>query len=83
MENPSAMIPHIITPNVKVLEDFITIKAVERAVLDRLTKKAALYGQDLGPDGLPVESGSTKIDVQAVRDLYETYIIPLTKDVEV
>ena len=46
--------------------------------------QANTYGRDLGPTGEPVE-GSTamKIDAEGVRDLYESYIIPLTKEVEV
>ncbi|KIJ54550.1 hypothetical protein M422DRAFT_153230 [Sphaerobolus stellatus SS14] len=83
IEKPSDFIPHILNPNREALEKLITKPAVERALLVRLEKKAAFYGQDLGPDGTPVESGSTKIDAQAVKDLYETYIIPLTRDVEV
>lgn len=66
------------------MEALITKPAVERALLARLKKKAALYGQDLGPDGHSIENGgSTKIDVEGVQYLYEKYIIPLTKDVEV
>ncbi|KAF8518324.1 chorismate mutase [Gautieria morchelliformis] len=85
IEKPSAFIPHILTPNREALEALITKPAVERALLVRLQKKAAFYGQDLGPDGQPIENGggSTKIDVEGVKDLYEKYIIPLTKDVEV
>lgn len=83
IEKPSDFIPHILNPNPKALEDLITKPAVERALLARLEKKAAFYGQDLGPDGSPLESGSSKIDAQTVRELYETYIIPLTRDVEV
>ena len=83
-EKPSDFIPHILNPNREALEALITKPAVERALLARLKKKAAFYGQDLGPDGQPVENGgSTKIDVEGVKDLYEKYIIPLTKDVEV
>ncbi|KAF8492313.1 chorismate mutase [Hysterangium stoloniferum] len=37
----------------------------------------------LGPDGQPVvDGGSTRIDAEGVKDLYEKYIIPLTKDVD-
>jgi len=57
---------------------------VERRLLQRLRKKATLYAQDLAPDGEPIkDSGSSKIDVDGVVELYEHYIIPLTKEVEV
>ncbi len=51
-----------------------------------------MYGRDLGPTGDPTPTSPTdsetspfqmKIDVQGVRELYECYIIPLTKEVEV
>jgi len=83
-ENPAAFIPHILNPNPAKLDALITKPAVEKALLERLVKKAKTYGRDLGPTGEPVE-GSTamKIDAEGVRDLYESYIIPLTKEVEV
>ncbi|KAF8578549.1 chorismate mutase [Ramaria rubella] len=84
IEKPSDFIPHILNPNREALEALITKPAVEKALLVRLKKKAAFYGQDLGSDGQPIENGgSTKIDVEGVEHLYEKYIIPLTKDVEV
>lgn len=84
MQNPADFIPHILTPNREALHALILKPAVERALLQRLKKKATFYGQDLGPDGQPLENGgSTKIDADSVKDLYEKYIIPLTKDVEV
>lgn len=56
----------------------------------RLHKKASTYAQDIVADDLPVDavngnvnSASCKIDVDGVVDLYESYIIPLTKEVEV
>ncbi|EJD50883.1 chorismate mutase [Auricularia subglabra TFB-10046 SS5] len=81
-EHPGDFIPHILKPNPKALEALITKPAVEAALLERLVKKARLYGRDIGPDGEPREDG-WKIDVQTVKDLYEKYIIPLTKEVEV
>lgn len=44
-----------------------------------------LYAQDFASDGepLPDGTGKSKIDVDCVVDLYESYIIPLTKEVEV
>ncbi|KAF8503207.1 chorismate mutase [Hysterangium stoloniferum] len=84
LEKPSDFVPHILSMNREGLEKLITKPAVEKALLVRLTKKATFYGQDLGPDGQPVvDGGSTRIDAEGVKDLYEKYIIPLTKDVEV
>ncbi|KIY69879.1 chorismate mutase [Cylindrobasidium torrendii FP15055 ss-10] len=89
LEDPAAFIPHIQNPNRKALEDLITKPEVERKLLIRLAKKAATYAQDFAADGsqLPQEDGrpnsAGKIDVDGVVDLYESYIIPLTKEVEV
>lgn len=74
--------PHIQNPNRKALEDLITKPEVERRLLVRLAKKAATYAQGLTADGgNPI--ATSKIDVDGVVDLYESYIIPLTKEVEV
>ena len=48
-----------------------------------MRKKATVYAQDLAADGSPSQGGIGKIDVDGVVELYEHYIIPLTKEVEV
>jgi len=89
LDDPPAFIPHILNPNRAALEALITKPEVERKLLLRLQKKAATYAQDIGVDGdynvtrVDLENGSGKIDVDGVVDLYESYIIPLTKEVEV
>lgn len=84
--DPAACIPHILTPNPDALLGLITKPAVEAALLVRLARKAALYGQDVDANGNPVVqegAASLKVDVDQVVKLYRDYIIPLTKDVEV
>jgi len=85
--DPAAFIPHILTPNREALEALITKPEVERKLLLRLRKKAATYAQEFNPDGDAIAgshlNGSAKIDVDGVVELYESYIIPLTKEVEV
>jgi chorismate mutase len=87
LENPAAFIPHILTPNPTALEALVTKPEVERKLLQRLRKKAATYAQEFSADGEAIVnshlSGSAKIDVDGVVELYESYIIPLTKEVEV
>ncbi|KAG6854648.1 hypothetical protein C0991_003296 [Blastosporella zonata] len=88
IENPAAFIPHIQKPNRQALEALITKPEVERKLLVRLQKKATTYAQDIGidtdvPNGGSKLNGAAKIDVDGVVDLYESYIIPLTKEVEV
>jgi chorismate mutase len=88
-ENPAAFIPHILQRNRAALEGLITKPEVERKLLHRLQKKAATYAQDFAPDGefkRDAEGNvdvTGKIDVDGVVDLYESFIIPLTKEVEV
>jgi len=82
LDNPAAFIPHILKPNREALEGLITKPEVERRLLQRLGKKALVYAQDFAPDGEP-KGEAVKIDVDGVVELYENYIIPLTKEVEV
>lgn len=85
--DPAAFIPHILKPNRQALEALITKPEVERKLLLRLRKKASTYAQDFNPDGDAIANshvnGTAKIDVDGVVELYENYIIPLTKEVEV
>ncbi|KAF8606968.1 chorismate mutase [Ceratobasidium sp. AG-I] len=85
--HPSDFIPHILNPNPSALLKLITKPEVEATLLERVRRKASIYGQELTPGGEPVTStmgpGKWKIDVECVRELYESWIIPLTKEVEV
>lgn len=80
-ENPAAFVPHILNPNREALEGLITKPEVERKLLQRVRKKASTYAQEI-IDGETV-STALKVDVEGLVDLYESFIIPLTKDVEV
>lgn len=79
---PSDFIPHIQRPNRGALEGLITKPEVERSLLQRLRKKATTYAQDFAPEG-EASKGTAKIDVEGVVDIYESFIIPLTKEIEV
>jgi len=83
LDDPATFIPHILKPNRDALAALITKPEVEKRLLQRLRKKAELYAQDFAPDGELVASGASKLDVDGVVELYENYIIPLTKEVEV
>lgn len=84
-QDPAAFIPHIQQGDAEALAALVTNPEVERRLLVRLRKKAMLYAQDFANDGEPLPNCSSKgkIDVDCVVDLYESYIIPLTKEVEV
>ncbi|KAI9058283.1 chorismate mutase [Trametes sanguinea] len=83
-DDPAAFIPHIQSRNREALANLITKPAVEQKLLQRLRKKANLYAINFSPDGEPLNDTATrKIDVDGVVELYQDYIIPLTKEVEV
>ncbi|WFD27071.1 chorismate mutase [Malassezia nana] len=79
---PSAFIPHIQSRNAEALAALITKPAVEQVLLERVGQKAEVYGQNLDP-GAHGSASLRKIQSQDIVRLYEQYIIPLTKKVEV
>lgn len=82
-EDPATFIPHILQRNHEALDALITNPDVEKKLLLRLQKKAATYAQDIVEGDSKDLCKVNKIDVDGVVDLYESYIIPLTKEVEV
>ncbi|KAK9495915.1 chorismate mutase [Lipomyces doorenjongii] len=62
------------------LDAAITNSAVEKQVLARLKKKAETYGID---PNLMSSPNHKKVDAGAVVAMYENWVIPLTKEVEV
>ncbi|CAG8458522.1 6492_t:CDS:2 [Paraglomus occultum] len=72
----------------KAIENLLTNKKVEEALLKRLRRKALTYGQDITESDSIVGDNDhihkhLKIDVNVVVELYEKWVIPLTKEVEV
>ena len=61
----------------------LTFKAVEEAVKKRVEKKAATFAQDVSQNSTDESEGKYKIDPPMVSRLYDEWIMPLTKDVEV
>lgn len=66
----------------------LTDKRVEEDLLKRLRRKALIYGQDISEHGeLNLDNMQTteqlKINVDVVVELYEKWVIPLTKEVEI
>ncbi|EFX03086.1 chorismate mutase [Grosmannia clavigera kw1407] len=59
----------------------IVNKRVEQLVLQRMRNKVETFGQDIAADG--ATGAPNKINVDAVVALYEDFVIPLTKVVEV
>ncbi|KAI7210906.1 chorismate mutase [Hortaea werneckii] len=63
------------------IDQAITNAAVEKKVLERLRMKAEMYGADPNMDS--EKEGTRKINVEAVVEMYQNLVIPLTKVVEV
>jgi chorismate mutase len=71
------------------LMKLLTSEAQEDVVKRRVEKKAMVFGQDITLDG-PTETGDTnisqsgfKVAPSVVYKLYDQWVIPLTKNVEV
>lgn len=71
----------IIARDSEGIEKAITKPEVEARILDRIEKKAETYGVD--PTLRWSEKAQGKIDPKAVRKIYEEWVIPLTRKVEV
>ncbi|KAI8058069.1 chorismate mutase [Syncephalis plumigaleata] len=74
------------------IERLLTAPEVEARLLRRLRRKAFIYGQDITEDGTVVCDSNEatnnlkspiKINLDLVVELYEKFVIPLTKEVEV
>lgn len=58
--------------------ELLTDRTVELKVVERVTLKASTFGQDLNS-----HESLLKIKPEAVAELYDQWVMPLTKDVEV
>jgi chorismate mutase len=52
----------------------------EERVIERVRRKAGVFGQDVGASA---DNPVHKVDPEAVASLYKDWLMPLTKDVEV
>jgi len=55
----------------------------EKRVIDRVRRKASVFGQDMDAHIDDPDDIILKVNPSAVADLYKNHIMPLTKDVEV
>ena len=72
------------------LMNLLTFKAVEEKVKKRVEKKARIFGQNvtLEEDSVNKQDGNAydsqcKVDPKVLSKLYDLWVMPLTKDVEV
>lgn len=60
----------------------LTNEDVERKVVERVRRKAAIFGQDI-TDGTDQQPSTVKLEPSTVATLYQKWIMPLTKQVQV
>jgi len=70
-------------PDGEKIGDLITVAKVEKQVLDRIERKAAVYCQDLDDPEFKDSTPRFVINPRVIRELYKDVIIPMTKEVEV
>lgn len=66
----------------EALMKLLTIESVEEMVVKRVKKKAMVLGQEVSLDR-NVKGIKYKVDPSVVSFLYQKWLIPLTKNVEV
>ncbi len=76
-EAPSVFDPLIRANDAAAIEAAITVPSVEEQLYERVSRKAAAYGSEL------LKAGDGGIAPGKVRAIYERWIIPLCKQVEV
>ena len=63
--------------------NMLTVTSVEEIVKKRVAKKAEVFGQNVTVSTNTTTTAKPKIDPSVLFRLYDEWVIPLTKDVEV
>ena len=80
--SPGEYEPAIQAGDADALMATLTFPDQEDRVVERVRGKAATFGQDLDAQG-NVTDVQYKVAPQVVADLYKTWVMPLTKEVQV
>lgn len=80
---PEAYSAAIRTKDTEALMNMLTDKKVEAMVKQRVEKKAMIFGQEVTLSTTCNNSSNYKVNPSLVSRLYNEWVIPLTKDVEV
>ncbi|XP_057957878.1 chorismate mutase 2-like isoform X2 [Malania oleifera] len=75
--------PAILAKDINTLMKLLTVPSVEEMVKKRVEKKTKVFAQDVTLDDNKNTTSKYKVDPTIVRQLYEAYVIPMTKVVEV
>ncbi|KAL5071526.1 hypothetical protein RYX36_022413 [Vicia faba] len=82
-ESPQDYEPLIRDKDREGLMKLLTFKSVEEMVKKRVEKKATLFGQEISLDSNDDSKEKKKFDPSVASKLYEKWVIPLTKEVQV
>ncbi|CAN6271677.1 unnamed protein product [Urochloa humidicola] len=86
---PQDYSPLVQAKDINSLMDLLTFKAVEEKVKKRVEKKARTFGQNVtlednaGKQESTASDSECKVDPTVLSKLYDQWVMPLTKDVEV
>ncbi|XP_075508359.1 chorismate mutase 2-like isoform X1 [Primulina tabacum] len=79
---PADYTPAVHAKNREALMELLTFPSVEKAIKKRVAKKAMIFGQDVDLQENDT-NGKYKVNPSVVSQLYEEWVMPLTKFVEV
>ncbi|KAI4316401.1 hypothetical protein L6164_024384 [Bauhinia variegata] len=82
-ESPQDYEPAIRAQDQEALMKLLTFESVEEMVRKRVEKKAMVFGQEVSLDSDERNKTKYKVDPSIAFRLYEQWVIPLTKQVEV
>ncbi|KAL5206576.1 hypothetical protein ABZP36_034785 [Zizania latifolia] len=82
-ESPDKYSPAIKAQDKDKLMEMLTYKEVEENVKRRVRSKALTFGQVVGTDASPMADPPLKMKPDLVAELYDKWLMPLTKEVEV
>lgn len=82
-ESPQDYEPLIRAKDTEGLMKLLTFESVQEMVIKRVEKKAMVFGQEVGLNSDDEKEVKRKFDPSVASSLYQKWIIPLTKEVEV
>uniref|UniRef100_A0A0E0MNY9 chorismate mutase n=1 Tax=Oryza punctata TaxID=4537 RepID=A0A0E0MNY9_ORYPU len=81
--SPDTYTPAIINKDSDKLMDLLTFTKVEEDVRARVMSKVMTFGQVVSPEADPAIETKLKIEPELAVELYDKWIMPLTKEVQV
>jgi chorismate mutase len=81
-ESPEGYVAAIQSQDAQALLDTLTFPLQESDVVARVRRKAATFGQDLDSAG-QAKDAQYKVQPELVAQLYEKWVMPMTKEVQV